>query len=124
MNVVVTRKYRGVKDEKGSVGSVYNYGKSVNSGSSAPVTIINNTYTTPASASSLVAPTFTLVFNFIELIAFAYVCFEDMIITSQESENGDATLSIALDVFIGQYAVLTITPTVLGVVILKGEYKL
>jgi len=124
MNVVVTRKYKGVKDEKGAVSSVYNYNKSVSGGAGTSTTVINNYYTTVAPEATLTAPTFMLCLNFLDLMSFKYVCLEDMIITSQTSENGDATLSVALDSLVGQFAVLTITPTVLGMVMLKGEYKL
>ena len=122
MEVSVTRRYRGVKDEKGNVSSNYNYG--VSPKSTGGTTIINNYYTADTSEETLTAPTITLCFNFIDLIAFEFKAFEDMLFTSQESENGDATLSVALDTFIGQFETVTITPSVLGMVILKGEFKL
>ncbi len=53
---------------------------------------------------------------------FEYCVPYDMKFTSQSSENGDATLSIALDTDMARYTRLNITATAAGMVSLYGEY--
>lgn len=55
-------------------------------------------------------------------LAYTYNVPYDMKFTSQVSENGNATLSIALNTYMSRYTKLTITATAAGLVSLYGEY--
>ena len=58
--------------------------------------------------------------DFLDLTPFVYNCPVAMKFTSQVSEGTDATLSTALNTNLAQYAKLTITPTQVGLITLKG----
>jgi hypothetical protein len=58
--------------------------------------------------------------NFQDLTTFTYVCPVAMKFTSQTSQGTAATLSVALNTNMTQFQQLTVTPTVTGLVILKG----
>lgn len=58
--------------------------------------------------------------DFQTLTAFIYTCPSAMKFTSQTSQGTPATLSVALNTNMAQFAQFTVTPTVIGLVILKG----
>jgi hypothetical protein len=58
--------------------------------------------------------------DFLALTPFVYNCPVALKFTEQISENTDATLSIPLNTDMTQYQKLTITPTQIGLITLKG----
>jgi hypothetical protein len=62
----------------------------------------------------------TVNIDFTDLNPFVYNCPVAMKFTQQVSEGTDATLSIALNTNLAQYDKLTITPTQIGLITLKG----
>ena len=59
--------------------------------------------------------------DFLTVTPFVYNCPYALRFTSQISEGTDATLSVALNTNMTQFQKLTITPTQVGLIILKGE---
>jgi len=58
--------------------------------------------------------------DFLDLTPVVFNCPVAMKFTSQDSEGNDATLNIALNTNMAQYQKLTITPTQIGLITLKG----
>lgn len=73
--------------------------------------VINNYYTDDL----------TININFLAIEPFTYNVPQDMILNLMICEGTDATLSIALNTEMPRFTKLTITPTAIGLVILKGK---
>ena len=59
--------------------------------------------------------------DFLSVTPFIYNCPYALKFTSQISEATGATLSVALNTNMTQFQKLTVTPTQVGLIILKGE---
>jgi hypothetical protein len=65
--------------------------------------------------------TFDVYIDFLDTTAFVYNCPAALKFTQVISESTAPTLSVALNTNIAQFDKITITPTAVGLVILKGE---
>jgi len=126
VDVVITKKFKGGKEEKHS---------SINVNSSREIKNSIQIENILKSATTEVTPrSFAICFDFKDQIDFIYKCQEDMIIKEQVAENDsfakiyqiieDEPVAYVSGTFLSQYEKLLIHPTAIGMAIIIGEFKL
>jgi len=126
VDVVVTKKFKGGKEENRSSTNVSSNREIKNS---IQIENILKNATTEATPK-----TFAICFDFKDQIDFIYKCQEDMFISEQVAENDtfadiyqiieDEPVAYVAGTFLSQYEKLLIHPTAIGMVIIIGEFKL
>lgn len=130
MSITITRKIRSQIDDKPHNNISLNIGGGSTSGGT---TIVNNILKDAAIEESVIQLEFGIVFDFTFLRYFEYVCMDDLYIMEQESELGDgvitywfvdAWVTYTMGNLLSQFDKIRVTPTQLGLIILKGGIKL